>query len=187
MAKPSSPRRARAATRRSAGSGRVGEVATARWAAIRLFAMDVDGVLTDGTVYIGAGGEEMKRFSILDGLGQARLRDAGIALAWISGRSSGSTTQRANELRIPHVIQGRIDKVTALQELAAQLGLSAQSICYMGDDDIDTAAIAWAGIGVVPPGAMPGPRAVADYVTQREAGLGAVREVCDHIFATLKR
>lgn len=149
--------------------------------------MDVDGVLTDGTVYLGANGLEMKRFSILDGLGLARLRDAGVTLAWISGRASPASTTRATELRIPHLIQGRIDKVNALQELAAQLGLSAGNICYMGDDEIDTAAIAWAGIGVAPPAAMPEPRAAADYITRRPAGEGAVREVCDLIFHQLRR
>lgn len=178
MAKSSPRRSSRASARRRAPAG----VPARRWAAIRLFAMDVDGVLTDGAVYISSDGSETKKFSVLDGLGLARLRDAGLPLAWISGRQSGATTRRAAELRIPHVIQGRIDKLAALQELAAQLGLSAKNICYMGDDEIDTAAIAWAGIGAAPPAALPQPLAAADYVTARAAGAGAVREVCDHIF-----
>src|SRR5262245_47133759 len=80
----------------------------ADWGRVRLFAMDVDGILTDGTVHISSDGTETKQFSILDGLGLIRLRNAGLATAWISGRSSGSTTARATELKIPHVIQGRI-------------------------------------------------------------------------------
>jgi len=80
--------------------------APAAWSRIKLFAMDVDGVLTDGTVLISSDGTEAKRFSILDGLGLARLRDAGFPLAWIFGRASGATTARATELEIPHVIQG---------------------------------------------------------------------------------
>ncbi|MBI5767401.1 MAG: HAD-IIIA family hydrolase [Verrucomicrobia bacterium] len=153
------------------------------WAAIRLFAMDVDGVLTDGTVQISSDGTEAKSFSILDGMGLKRLEKAGVAVAWISGRASGATTARATELKIPHVIQGRTDKLVALQELAAQLGLTAAQCVYMGDDDIDTPAIAWAGIGVAPGGAMPSALAAADLVPKRAAGHGAVREVCDHILA----
>ena len=155
----------------------------ARWSRIKLFAMDVDGILTDGTVLISSDGTEAKRFSILDGLGLARLRDAGFPLAWISGRASGATTARATELKIPHVIQGRIDKLTALTELAAQLGLPLSVCAYMGDDVIDVPALRAAGLGISVPGAMPEARAAADYITKREAGLGAVREVCDHLFA----
>lgn len=155
----------------------------ARWVKIRLFAMDVDGVLTDGTVEISSNGTESKQFSILDGMGLVRLRQAGITVAWISGRPSGATTCRATELKIPHLIQGRTDKLTALQELAAQLQLSADQICYMGDDDIDAPAIAWAGIGVAPRDAMPAALKAADFIPARPAGLGAVRLVCEQILA----
>jgi 3-deoxy-D-manno-octulosonate 8-phosphate phosphatase (KDO 8-P phosphatase) len=86
-------------------------------------------------------------------------------------------------LVIPHVIQGRTDKLVALQELAARLGLDATQCAYMGDDIIDAPAMSWAGIGIAPPAAMPGALAAADYVTQRDAGHGAVREVCDHLLA----
>jgi 3-deoxy-D-manno-octulosonate 8-phosphate phosphatase (KDO 8-P phosphatase) len=143
--------------------------------------MDVDGILTDGTIQISADGIESKGFSILDGMGLKRLEKAGIATAWISGRSSGATTVRATELKIPHVIQGRTDKLTALQELAAQLGFKAAECVYMGDDDIDAPAMQWAAIGITVPDAMPAALAVADYVTSRAAGHGAVREVCEHL------
>lgn len=151
------------------------------WAAIRLFAMDVDGVLTDGTVEIHSDGTESKEFSILDGMGIVRLHKAGVAVAWISGRPSGATTARATELRVPHLIQGRTDKLMALQELVSQLGLNASQVCYMGDDDIDAPAIDWAGIGVAPATSMPAALKVADLVPTRPAGRGAVREVCEHI------
>lgn len=157
------------------------------WGAIKLFAMDVDGVLTDGTVRIHSDGTESKNFSILDGMGLVRLRKAGVALAWISGRASGATTARATELQIPHLIQGRTDKLVALQELAAQLGLSAAEACYMGDDDIDAGAIAWAGIGVAPREAMPAALKVAKFIPPRAAGHGAVREVCEQILAARGR
>jgi len=158
-------------------------ISPARWAAIRLFAMDVDGVLTDGTVIIHADGTESKTFSILDGLGLVRCRDAGLALAWISGRASDASAARAAELKIPHVIQGRVDKLAALQELAAFLGLAPARICYMGDDDIDAPALRWAGIGITVPGAMPAALAAARHVTRRAAGRGAVREICEHLLA----
>ena len=94
------------------------------WARVRLFAMDVDGVLTDGTVSISSDGTETKRFSIIDGLGLILLRGSGVELAWISGRRSDATTLRAAELKIPHVIQGQHDKLAALAGLAADLGIA---------------------------------------------------------------
>ena len=164
-------------------SKRPSVIPRARWAAIRLFAMDVDGVLTDGTVQISSAGTEAKSFSTLDGLGLARLRQAGIAVAWISGRASGATIARATELKIPHVIQGRTDKLAALQELALKLALAPAQCAYMGDDDIDAPAIAWAGIGIAPTGAMPAALAAADLVPKRAAGHGAVREICELLLA----
>lgn len=162
---------------------KISTIPVSDWARIKLFAMDVDGVLTDGTVHISSDGTETKQFSILDGMGIVKLAKAGIATAWISGRASGATTARATELKIPHLIQGRIDKITALQELAASLGLSREEIVYMGDDDIDAPAIAWAGIGVAPSDSMPNPLAAARLIPARQAGRGAVREVCEHILA----
>jgi len=156
-------------------------IRSARWAAIRLFAMDVDGILTDGTVTVHSDGSESKNFSILDGLGLVRCRDAGLLLAWISGRASVASTARATELKIPHLIQGRTDKLAALRELAASLRLAPAQICYMGDDDIDAPALRWAGIGVTVPTAMPAALAAAGYRTRRAAGFGAVREICEHL------
>lgn len=149
--------------------------------------MDVDGVLTDGTVHIHSDGSESKVFSILDGMGLKRLRQAGIAVAWISGRASDATVVRARELQVAHLIQGRIDKLGALQELVAELHLKPKQVCYMGDDDIDAPAIAWAGIGVAPAGAMPAALQVADFVPGRPAGHGAVREVGEQILAARGR
>jgi len=154
-----------------------------RWARVRLFAMDVDGILTDGRVAISSSGAEAKSFSILDGMGLVRLGRAGIAVAWISGRPSGATTARARELKIPHLVQGRIDKLAALQEIAAALRLAAAQCAYMGDDDIDAPALRWAGIGITVPEAMPAAIAASDAVTRRAGGHGAVREVCELILA----
>jgi 3-deoxy-D-manno-octulosonate 8-phosphate phosphatase (KDO 8-P phosphatase) len=118
---------------------------------------------------------------VLDGLGLARAREAGIILAWISGRQSGATTKRGEELRIPHVVQGRGDKGAVLQELITHLGVPSDEVCFMGDDDIDVGAMLHAGIGVTVPTGMPAALAAADYITHRPAGNGAVREICDLI------
>lgn len=149
--------------------------------------MDVDGVLTDGTVHVHSDGTESKVFSILDGMGLKRMHTAGIPVAWISGRASGATTVRSKELHVKHLIQGRTDKLTALQEIAAALRLGPAQVCYMGDDDIDAPAIAWAGIGVAPAAAMPAALQAADFVPGRAAGHGAVREVCEQILGARGR
>src|SRR5688572_8988618 len=154
------------------------------WSQIALFAMDVDGVLTDGTVQISSDGTEAKSFSILDGMGLKQLERAGILTAWISGRASGATTVRATELKIPHLVQGRTDKREALAELAEGLGLAPRQCAYMGDDTIDAPALTWAGIGIAPHEAMPSALAAADYVTRRPAGRGAVREICELLLAS---
>ncbi len=158
-----------------------------RWTRVRLFAMDVDGVLTDGTVVVSSDGTEAKAFSILDGHGLRKLERAGIATAWISGRSSPATTARARELGIPHVIQGPVEKLDSLRRIAARLGLGAEECAYMGDDEIDVAAMRWAGIAIAPPAAMPVALAAADVVTHRPGGHGAVREVCDLLLASRDR
>ncbi len=156
-------------------------IATADWARIRLFAMDVDGVLTDGTVSVFSNGIEGKNFSILDGLGLKRLAAAGITVAWISGRVSEATAVRATELEVPHLFQGSREKREILQELAAQLNCQPDQVCYMGDDIVDLHAMAWAGIAVSVPNATPEALAAAQVVTKRTGGHGAVREICDHI------
>jgi len=161
-------------------------VSSAAWAKIKLLALDVDGVLTDGTLLISSDGTETKPFSVLDGSGMVKLREAGITVAWISGRPSGATTVRAKELKIPHVIQGCPDKLIALRDLASSLGLSSRQCCYMGDDDIDASAIAWAGIGATVTQAMPSALQAAIYVAERPAGRGAVRDVCDRILEAKK-
>ncbi len=159
------------------------KISRAAWARVRLLALDVDGVLTDGTVRISSDSTESKSFSILDGMGIVRMHKAGVIVAWISGRPSGATRARAAELKIPHLIEGRTDKLAALQELATALGLTAAQCAYMGDDDIDAPAIAWAGVGIAPAGAMSAALHAARFVPSRPAGLGAVREVCEQLLA----
>ena len=175
------PKRPRSRAAASAVRNSRPPIAAAAWARIRLFAMDVDGILTDGTVTVRSDGTEAKKFSIIDGRGLVRCREAGVILAWISGRPSPATAVRARELRIPHVVQGRNDKRAALQELARRLRLGPAAVCYMGDDDVDAPALAWAGIGATVPEAQPEALAAAGFVAARPGGHGAVREVCELI------
>src|SRR5690606_27309359 len=151
-------------------------IATADWTRIRLFAMDVDGVLTDGTVTVLSNGVEGKNFSILDGLGLKRLAAAGVTVAWISGRVSEATSVRATELEVPHLFQGSREKREILEELAAELDCQPDEVCYMGDDIVDLNAMAWAGISVSVPNGVPEAIAAARVITKRTGGHGAVRE-----------
>lgn len=159
------------------------DIPAERWSRLKLLATDVDGVLTDGSIHVSSDGTETKTFHVLDGMGMVRLLRDNMDIAWISGRASGATTVRAKELKIPHLVQGRVDKITALQELANALGFTAEECAYVGDDDIDAAALAWAGIGITVPDAMPAAVEAADCTTQRRAGHGAIREVCEIILA----
>ncbi|MCG8516503.1 MAG: HAD hydrolase family protein [Pseudomonadales bacterium] len=155
----------------------------ARAADVRLLALDVDGVMTDGTLLFSAEGDELKAFNILDGLGIKLLMQAGVTIAVITGRSSPLTERRMNSLGIPHLMQGREDKLTALRELAGQLQMPAAHIAYMGDDLPDLAAIQHAGLGLTVPNGHWYVRQHADHCTTVPGGAGAVREVCDLILA----
>lgn len=149
--------------------------------AIRLLVTDVDGVLTDGSLYFGNSGEEIKAFSILDGLGIKLLRDTGIDTAIITGRVSDLVARRAGELKITTIYQGREDKITALRELSADCGIPLSSIAYVGDDLPDLAAIRAAGLGIAVANAHAFVAEHADWQTNARGGAGAIREVCELI------
>jgi len=148
-------------------------------AAVRLLALDVDGIMTDGTLLFSASGDEMKGFNILDGLGIKQVMAAGIDVAVITGRRSPLTEKRMNDLGIPHLMQGREDKKVALKELAAQLTLAPHQIAYMGDDLPDLPAIRYAGLGITVPNGYWLVRQHADVCTTAAGGSGAVREACE--------
>lgn len=147
--------------------------------AIRLLALDVDGVMTDGTLLFSASGDEIKGFNILDGLGIKQVMAAGINVAVITGRRSPLTEKRMNDLGIPHLMQGREDKKAALRELAGQLSLAPHQIAYMGDDLPDLPAIRYSGLGITVPNAYWLVRQHADFCTSIAGGSGAVREACE--------
>lgn len=157
------------------------EIISQKAAKIRMLAMDVDGILSDGQIIYSSNHVETKAFYVQDGVGLQALKEAGIILAIITGRRSPMVDRRAQELGIHHVIQGRDDKFTALSKLAADLNLSLDECAYMGDDLPDLKAIREAGLGMSVPNGAPIVQQTADYVTTKAGGHGAVREVCELI------
>ena len=147
---------------------------------VRLLLCDVDGVLTDASVFIGQAGE-MKSFNIRDGLGLVRLRREGFKVGWISGRPSPATTRRARELKIDFLRQEKGSKVRAVETLLAQTGFRWDEVCYVGDDIVDLGVLKRAGVAVAVANGVAEARAAADYVTRVGGGHGAVREVVELI------
>jgi 3-deoxy-D-manno-octulosonate 8-phosphate phosphatase (KDO 8-P phosphatase) len=152
-------------------------------ARVRLLVLDVDGVLTDGRLFYGPKGELLKAFHVRDGYGIKRVAAAGITVAIISGRKSAAVLRRAKELGIRHVTQGANDKLTALRKLAKARGVSLEECACVGDDTPDAPILAAAGVGIAVADAHEDALSVADLVTTRSGGQGAVREVCDWLIA----
>jgi 3-deoxy-D-manno-octulosonate 8-phosphate phosphatase (KDO 8-P phosphatase) len=146
---------------------------------IRLLVLDVDGVLTDGRLYLSAAGEELKVFHVRDGSGLVAVQRAGITVAIISGRDSAAVTRRAAELGIRHVRQGVADKGAALDQLLDELGVSAAETACVGDDTPDVPMLRRAGLAIGVADAHPALLAAAHWVTHSNGGQGAVREACD--------
>ena len=146
---------------------------------IRLLVCDVDGVLSDGRIYLGNNGEELKTFHTKDGFGLKAIRDIGIEAAVITGRSSRIVADRMQSLGIEHIYQGQGDKLPAFQDLLDKLGLTAAQAAYIGDDVIDIPVIRHCTLGVAVADAHPLVRRAARWVTTLKGGEGAVREVCD--------
>ena len=175
----SAKRRAQKKTPRPTGSARTSSL-NRKLARVKLFLCDVDGVLTDASVWIGAE-NEIKRFNIQDGLGMLLLQVEGIKVGWISNRPSPATTLRAQELKIDFLHQQKGKKVDAIEGILGLTGSTWSEVCYMGDDIVDLAALKRAGVAVAVPNANEEARAMADYVTKAPGGCGAVREVVELI------
>ena len=143
-------------------------------ARIKLFLCDVDGVLTDGSIFIG-GEREFKRFNIRDGLGLVLARRAGLKVGWVSARPSAATTMRAKELKIDFLIQqgDKLSKTGAVEGLLAREKLDWSEVCFVGDDVVDLGPLARAGLGVAVADARPEAKAAADFVTRAAGGRGA--------------
>jgi 3-deoxy-D-manno-octulosonate 8-phosphate phosphatase (KDO 8-P phosphatase) len=156
---------------------------TSRACRVRLLTCDVDGVLTDGRIYVDDQGRELKAFSALDGVAMHRLASAGIVVAWITGSAAAAVTHRAQQLRIPHLVLDAQDKLVPWERLRGELGLAAEACAHTGDDLADIPVLAACGLGVTVPHAPSVVRASAHYVTVRDGGHGAVRELADIILA----
>ena len=148
---------------------------------IELLAFDVDGVLTDGGLYFNHDGEESKRFHAQDGHGIKILQSIDVEMMIISGRNSKCVTQRGNELAIKRIIQGTRDKLKSFHE--QNINLSKEKICYVGDDTVDIELLQNVGLSVIVPNSNPILNQLDfDWVTPRQGGYGAIRDICDLIY-----
>jgi 3-deoxy-D-manno-octulosonate 8-phosphate phosphatase (KDO 8-P phosphatase) len=154
-----------------------------RAAGIRLLILDVDGVMTDGRLHYDAEGREFKSFHVRDGYGIKRVMAAGIAVAVISGRRSGSSAGRMADLGIPHVMLGREDKAAALAELLAATGVAATEAACVGDDLPDLPVMQRVALPIAVADCHADVVAAAAWRTSLPGGAGAVREVCDLLLA----
>ena len=153
----------------------------ARAAKIRLLIMDVDGVLTDGRIFIRDNGEEIKSFHTLDGHGLKMLQNSGVQTAIITGRDAPSVGLRVKQLGINHYFKGIHDKRVAYAELRGLAGVAEDECAFIGDDVVDLPVMVRCGLPVAVPDAHWFTLQHAAYVTRRRGGRGAVREVCDLI------
>lgn len=157
---------------------------------IRLAIFDVDGVLTDGSLYLSDGGEEIKAFNSLDGHGMKMLRESGVELAIITGRTSRCVQLRAQNLGIELLYQGIADKARTFTALLAERGVDMAAAAYMGDDVVDLPVLRRCGLALTVPDAPLLVKKHADYVSVARGGHGAAREVCElimHAQGTLDR
>ncbi|HZL96458.1 MAG TPA: HAD hydrolase family protein [Vicinamibacterales bacterium] len=148
---------------------------------IRLFATDVDGVLTDAGMYYSESGDEMKKFNTRDGMGIKLLQRAGIITAIVTQERTKLVAWRGEKLTIPEVHQGVMDKFSLVRDMAERHGLSMEQVAYIGDDVNDVATLEAVGFSATPADGMPQAVAVVDYVCEKKGGEGAVREIIEMI------
>ena len=148
----------------------------AKAAAIRLLLLDVDGVLTDGTILMHADGSEAKRFHIRDGAAVVLAQAAGLPVGWLSARPSAVTERRASELGVKLLVQSREPKVLSFEQILRRQRLGAEQVAYMGDDLVDLPVLTRAGLSAAPADAAAEVRGAVHYVTAAKGGRGAVRE-----------
>ena len=148
---------------------------------IKLVIFDVDGVMTDGGLTIGDDGQEYKTFNTQDGLGMKLLKASGVDMAIITGRTSNVVKQRAESTGVAHFYQGVDDKLIAYQDLSLKMGLKPEQIAFMGDDIVDMPPMLRCGFAITVPAAPDSVKQHAHYITKKEGGRGAVREVCELI------
>ena len=159
----------------------------ARAERIRLLLLDVDGVLTDGSVVLAGDGQEIKSFYVRDGTAIVLARREGLEVGLLSGRSSDVTARRAAELGITIVVQGEIDKTAAFDRILASAGVEANEAAYMGDDLLDLPVLGRAGLSAAPADAAGEVLAAVDWVSTRPGGRGAVRELVELLLGSRGR
>ncbi len=167
---------------------RISKSLVGKLAGVRLFLCDVDGVMTDGSVFMSPE-TEFKCFNIPDGLGLHLLQREGIKVGWISNRPSAVTTRRAAELKVDFLKQQGevVSKPAAVEAILAETGLTWEDVCYLGDDIVDLGVLKRAGLAVAVANAGLEVKAQADYVTKARGGQGAVREVVEMILKAQKK
>jgi len=148
---------------------------------IRLFATDVDGVLTDAGMYYSESGEELKKFNTRDGMGIKLLQRAGLITALVTQERTKLVARRGEKLMIPEVHQGVMDKLSLVREMAERHGLSMDQVAYMGDDINDLSTLQAVGFSATPADGLPQVLAAVDYVCTKKGGEGAVREIVEMI------
>ena len=154
-----------------------------RLAALELMIFDVDGVLTDGRLYYQSNGEELKVFHVHDGHGLKQLLNNGIEVAIISGRNSSALRSRLKDLGIIHTYLGESNKIPALQDLITKTGIALEHTGYMGDDEPDLKPMQQVAISFAPSNAIDKIQEQVDWVSSKNGGEGAAREVCDLVLA----
>ncbi len=150
---------------------------------IKMIISDVDGVWTDGSIYIGIKNSEFKKFNVNDGAGVALLRQSGIKLALISGRESSATALRAAELKIEDVYNGTLNKIPPYEELKSKYNLTDSEVAYLGDDLIDIPVMQKVGVPIATQNASDACKNAAVHVTQSSGGQGAFREAVEWILS----
>ena len=153
----------------------------ARLKPLRLLLLDVDGVLTDGTLLFSPQGEESKGFNTQDGFGIRLLQDSGVEVGVITARTSAAVSSRCENLKMRYIYQGKDNKLQAYQDILSESGLKPFEIGYMGDDWLDLILLKRVGFAAAPANAVTEVQNDVHYVTQRQGGQGAVREICDLI------
>lgn len=148
---------------------------------VELVVFDVDGVLTDGSIYIGDNGQEFKVFHARDGHGMKMLMGAGVDICIVTARTSNAVTVRMENLGIAHVYQGQFDKLQAIEDISKKLGLTYAEIAFVGDDVIDLPAMSKVGLAIAVADAHPFVKRHSHWQTPSSGGRGAAREVCDLI------
>ncbi|BCS87251.1 KdsC family phosphatase [Pseudodesulfovibrio sediminis] len=148
---------------------------------IKLLVLDVDGVLTDGGLYYGDDGIVMKRFNVQDGLGIKLAQASGLEIGVITGLNQKPVEKRVTELGIKYYYSGKHDKAPLFKEICDQVGIQPSEAAFMGDDWIDLGVMAVAGLAMSVPNAVPETLSVADWVSTRRGGDGAVREAISFI------